>query len=90
MTNNNSTRFNLQIRIYGVTFVFTGYWLLTVGFSLAEWTFDDSLHDTNWPIYFTSLAFNVICSFVFWAFIPATKQKSYEEIFDKLNCGLNF
>lgn len=88
MTNDNSIRFHSQIRIYGVSCVFTGYWLFTLGFSLIEWTiFDDSLQHTNWQIHITSFLFNVICSFVFWAFIPSTRQKSYKEIFDELNCG---
>lgn len=84
--NNSNVRFNLQIRIYGVTCVYTGYWLLTMGFSLCKWEFIDTLHDKNWQIFITFLIFNVISSIVFWAFIPSTKQKSYKDIFDRLNC----
>lgn len=80
---------HFQIRIYAVTFVFTFMWALMFLISqiespLIHWlTHADSL---NFVVF---IVFNLICTVLFWIYIPPTKRKSYGEIFSRLNYGLS-
>lgn len=76
-----------QIRIYTLTFVHTMMWTLMFVFSYGEWMLHDYLRDVTGSVLIVFAVFNLICMAMFWVLIPATRKKSYDQIFSSFNFG---